>query len=60
MKLKQIVVYPGQKVIAADGKVHTIWAILSDGAIIDECGQMIAVLCDAWGGENDQEIGLAA
>lgn len=56
---KQIVIYPGQKVIATDGKVHTVLTVLA-GAVIDECGQIIVVVSDAWGGENDQEIGLAA
>lgn len=61
--MKQIVVYAGQKVIDTSGQVVTV--------AYEDCGQVYAfgrkpypepvkVCGDAFGGEHDQLIGLAA
>jgi hypothetical protein len=59
MTERQIVVYPGQRVIGTDGKVHTV-AYTKDGQVFSTEAQPIQVCGDAWGGEYDQEIGIAA
>lgn len=59
---KQIVVFPGQKVVATDGNVHIV-AYVNDNKVYaykNGLAQPIIVCGDAWGGENDQTIGLAA
>jgi len=60
--MKQIVVYPGQKVVATDGNVHVV-AYVNDNQVFsykNGVPQPITVCGDAWGGENDQTFGLAA
>lgn len=63
MNKKQIVVHHGQKVIATDGKTHTVAVIV--GEAVYAYGlygflYRIIVVSDAWGGEHDQTMGLAA
>jgi hypothetical protein len=61
--MRKIVTYPGQRVIATDGKTYTVaysiagkvFAFGSNGVPTE-----IRVCGDAWGGEHDQALGLAA
>ena len=60
---RQIIVHPGQKVIANDGKVYTVAYANGDKVFaFGSFGQpyRIIVCGDAWGYEYDQEIGIAA
>lgn len=55
-------VFSGQKVITTSGDVVTI-AFVNNGQVFafTQSGiQVVHVVADAWGGEHDQEIGLAA
>lgn len=61
--MKQIVVHPGQKVIGKDGRTHIVALVLHGKVYVhSRDGWLVAIeVCgDAWGGEHDQEIGLAA
>lgn len=61
--MKQIIVFPGQKVIASDGRVHTV-AFCNCGQVyafgLNGLPEPITVATDAWGGEHDQELMNAA
>lgn len=61
--MKRIIVFPGSKVLATDGKVHTV-AFVNCGQVygfgLNGLPEPITVVCDAWGGENDQELMNAA
>lgn len=61
--MKRIIVFPGQKVIASDGRVHTV-AFVNCGQVyafgLNGLPEPITVVGDAFGGEHFQDIGLAA
>ncbi len=61
--MRNTFVYPGSKVITTSGKVVTV-AFVRDGEVwvFSERGVPVqATVCnDAWGGEADQSIGVAA
>lgn len=61
--MKRIIVFPGQKVIASDGKVHTV-AFVNCGQVyafgLNSLPKPITVATDAWGWEHDQELMNAA
>lgn len=60
---KRLVVFPGQRVICTDGKTHTV-AYQSHGQVFVFGANGMPVpakpVTDAWGGEHDMELGLAA
>lgn len=60
---KRVIVFPGQKIIATDGKVHTV-AFVNCGQVygfgLNGLPEPITVVGDAFGGEFDQLLGLAA
>lgn len=61
MQTRQIVVFPGSKVITRSGEVATVAFVNHDEVhVFDRCGSYKSVdICgDAFGGEHDQEIGL--
>ena len=57
---KKVIVFPGQKVIATDGKTHTVAFInyVQVYAFAEHAPKPIKVVADAWGGEHDQELVL--
>jgi hypothetical protein len=63
-KIKALAVHPGQRVLTTQGTTRTV-AFTSRGGQIYAYGldgglEPISVVCDAWGGEHDQTLGLAA
>jgi hypothetical protein len=61
MKFAVVIVHPGQRVIATDGKAYTV-AFEHDGKVFAHgpTGEpyRITVCGDCWGGEHDQTIGM--
>ena len=55
-------VYPGQRVITSHGRVVVVAMVTPDGRVMayDGTGAVIpvTVVCDAWGGEHEQTVGL--
>jgi len=61
--MRKIVCYPGQKVITTAGNVETVaFVVFGQPFVYCSNGQFkkVEVVGDAWGGEHDQEQGLAA
>ncbi len=61
--MKRVFVFPGQRVIATDGQVHTV-AFVNHGQVFafgkNGLPVPIIVSTDAWGGEHDQAAMNAA
>jgi hypothetical protein len=62
---RMAVVYPGQRVITSAGDVVTVAMVRGDGVVLAWRGNSpwplaVTVRGDAWGGEADQAVGLAA
>jgi hypothetical protein len=60
---KQIVVYPGQRIVAKDGKTYTVALIIHNKVYVYDTNgwlKAVQVVGDAWGGEHDQTVGLVA
>jgi hypothetical protein len=61
--MRKINVHPGQKVVTTAGNIETVAFVLFDQAFVYRSNGhfcMVEVVGDAWGGEHDQEMGLAA
>lgn len=59
------VVYPGARVMDTTGEVVVVDMVRADGVVLgrgawDRMPRVVRVVGDAWGGESDQTIGLAA
>ena len=61
--MKKVLVYPGQKVVTTDGRVVTV-AFVNCGQVYcfgrNGLPEAVTVVGDAFGGEHDQLVGLAA
>ena len=61
--MRKINVHSGQKVITTAGNIETVAFVLFGQAFVycpNGRFKMVEVVGDAWGGEHDQEVGLAA
>jgi hypothetical protein len=61
--MRRAIVHPGQKVVTTEGKTEIVAAIFHGIVYVygpDGWLRSVRVVGDAWGGEHDQEIGLAA
>lgn len=61
--MRKIIVFPGQKCVSTEGEVVTI-AVINDGGVWaygrDGLPKAVDIVGDAFGGEHDQAMGLAA
>lgn len=61
--MRRTFVYPGQKVITTEGRSEIVAFVLFDQPFVYQPNghfKMVEVVGDTWGGEHDQEQGLAA
>lgn len=61
--MRKPILFPGQRVITTEGKTETVAFTRNGQAYVFGCNGLpkpVKVVGDAWGGEHDQEIGLAA
>lgn len=57
------IIHPGQRIITTEGKSEIVAFVLFGQAFVYQPNghfKLVEVCGDAWGGEHDQEIGLAA
>lgn len=60
---RRSILYPGQKIVTTEGRNEIVAFVLFDQAFVYQPKgrfKLVEVCGDAWGGEADQEIGLAA
>lgn len=65
MTINAIHVLPGARVVTRDGTVATVMHVLPNGIVLaigpgDALPRPVRVVCDAFGGEHDMAMGLAA
>lgn len=61
--MRKTVIYPGQRVVTSEGKTEIVAFVLAGAVYVhssDGWLKVVQVVGDAWGGEADQELGLAA
>jgi hypothetical protein len=61
--MRKIMVYPGQKVITTEGRTEIVaFTLLGQVYVYQASGgvKLVQVVGDAWGGEHDQTMGIAA
>lgn len=61
--MRKIIVEPGQRIVTTGGEVATV-ALIAQGRVyvysINGWLKAVDICCDAFGGEHDQTVGLAA
>ena len=61
--MRKPIVYPGQRIITISGEVAIVATVVGDRVYVYSAHgwlKAVDVVCDAYGGEHDQSIGLAA
>lgn len=60
--MRRAIVYPGQKVITTEGRSEIVAFVMVGVFVYQPNGRfkLVTVVGDTWGGEMDQEMGLAA
>lgn len=60
--MRRAIVYPGQKVITTEGRTEIVAFFMFGVFVYQPNGRfkLVEVVGDAWGGEMDQQQGIAA